>query len=81
MFNRARPDKETEGIIGREKEKTDRQREEEKKKAGKRISRGKTPPPSLREARKTLQDDSSKGSTGPQTQLSEAGFLAHKGLI
>lgn len=35
MFNRARPDKEIEGIIGRKKEKTDRQREKENKKGRK----------------------------------------------
>lgn len=66
MFNRARPDKEIERIIGKKKEKTDRQREKEKK-AGKRISRSKTVSPcSSRAARKTLQDDSSKDSAGPQ---------------
>lgn len=74
MFNRARPDKETEGIIGREKEKTDRQREKEKK-AGKRISRGKTVSPrSSRATRETLQDDSSKTAPGPRCNWANPDF-------
>lgn len=61
MFNRARPDKEIEGIIGRNK-REDRQAEGKKKKRQERgLAEAKQlPPRSSRAAWKTLQDDSSK---------------------
>lgn len=80
MFNRARPDREREGIIGRgiKRRHTDAGTRREKRQE-KRISRGKTVSP--RSVRAALEDDSSKDTAGPQTYMSEAGFLAHKGLI
>lgn len=68
MFSRTRPDKEIEGIIGRRGKRRHADRgTKRKKRQEKRISRGKNVSPrSTRAARKTLQDDSSKGSAGPQ---------------
>lgn len=70
MFSRTRPDKEIEGIIGRRGKRRHADRGTKEKRQEKRISRGKTVSPrSMRAARKTLQDDSSKGSAGPQVYV------------
>lgn len=84
MFNRARPDKEIEGIIGRNK-REDRQAEGKKKKRQERgLAEAKQlpPPPAAREQLgKPFKTTVQKGSAGSQMQLSEPRFLAHKGLI
>lgn len=66
MFNRARPDKEIEGIIGRKKEKIDRQRGG-KKRQERGLAEAKQSPPAAREQLgKPFETTVQKAAPGPR---------------